>query len=169
MSTLEILKFPDPRLHAVSQPVTQFDGELHKLLDAMAATMYGANGVGLAAPQVDRTIRAFVIDITWSDETATKKLYELINPKITSAEGKISFEEGCLSVPGVTEEVQRKKQVRVEYVDRYGKPQVLEAEGLLAVAVQHENDHLDGILFVDRLSPLKRRLTRRKLEKAVTL
>lgn len=169
MSTLEIIKFPDPRLHIVSQPVLQFDEELHKLLDAMASTMYGANGVGLAAPQVGRTIRAFVIDITWAREDATKKLYEFINPKIVSATGKIAFEEGCLSVPGVSEEVQRKNEVRVEYVDRDGKPQVLAAEGLLAVAVQHENDHLDGILFVDRLSPLKRRLTRRRLEKAVTL
>jgi len=165
---LEILKYPDPRLKRVSQPVVKFDAELHKLLDAMAVTMYGANGVGLAAPQVGKTLRAFVIDIN-SDESNTRQIYEVINPTIVSGEGKIVYEEGCLSIPGVSEEVTRRSKITVNYQDRFGQPQVLEAEGLLAVALQHENDHLDGILFVERLSPLRRRLTRKKLDKVMAL
>jgi len=166
---LTIIKYPDARLKEVSRPVTKFDGELHKLLDAMAVTMYGANGVGLAAIQVGQPLRLFLADISWSEDDGSKKLYEIINPKLHDGEGKIVFEEGCLSVPGVTEEVTRKNHIVVDYQDRNGNPQQLVAEGLLAVALQHENDHLDGILFVDRLSPLKRRFVKRKLEKAVTL
>jgi len=166
---LSILKYPDPRLHEISKPVTQFNDELRELLDEMAVAMYAANGVGLAAIQVGRPMRLFVIDITWADDEGDKKLYEIINPKLHDGTGKILFEEGCLSVPGVTEEVSRKKQITVDYQDRFGNPQSLVAEGLFAVALQHENDHLDGILFVDRLSPLKRRFVKKKLDKAVTL
>lgn len=166
---LEILKYPDPRLHEKSVPVTKFDAELHRLLDGMATAMYAANGVGLAAPQVGRTVRAFVIDIGGSEEQPEKRLYEFINPKISDGSGKIAYEEGCLSVPGITEEVTRKKKITVEYQDRNGETRTMNAEDLLAVAIQHENDHLDGVLFVERLSPLKRRLVRRKMEKAVTL
>lgn len=169
LGALEILKYPDPRLHEVSKPVSKFDTELHQFLDAMAVTMYSANGVGLAAPQVGRLQRIFVIDTTWTEDGVDKKIYEFINPKLLQGEGKIAFEEGCLSVPGITEEVTRKKKITVKYQDRHGNPQTLEANELLAVALQHENDHLDGVLFVERLSPLKRRLLRRKLEKAVTL
>lgn len=165
---LEILQYPDERLKQVSQPVTKFDPKLHKLLDDMAVTMYQANGIGLAAPQVGEFIRAFVIDLGLSDENH-KKIYEFINPKISNGEGKIVFEEGCLSVPGVAEEVTRKAKVKVQFQDRFGEDQVLEADELLAVAIQHENDHLDGVLFVDRLSPLKRRFVKRKLEKVKTL
>ena len=165
---LEILKFPDPRLKEVSKPVTRFDAELHELLRQMVGTMYGANGIGLAAPQVAKTIRAFVIDLT-GVEGEEKKLYEFINPVLRDGEGKITFEEGCLSVPEFVDEVDRKRVVTVDYQDRFGEPKTLRAEGLLAVAIQHENDHLDGILFVDRLSPLKRRLVKRQLMKAVTL
>ncbi len=166
---LSILKFPDPKLKEISDTVKEFDSSLHKLLDAMAVSMYAANGVGLAAIQVGQPLRMFVIDISWSEESGEKKLYEFINPKLHDGEGKIVFEEGCLSVPGVTEEVTRKKHIVVDFQDRHGKPHSLVAEELLAVAIQHENDHLDGILFVDRLSPLKRRFVRRKLEKAITL
>lgn len=166
---LEILKYPDPFLEKVAAPVKKFDENLHQLLDEMAVTMYEANGVGLAAPQVGKSIRAFVVDIGGTEEEPEKHLYEFINPKLTHGKGKIAFEEGCLSVPGFTESVNRKQSIVVEYQDRFGKKQSLTAHDLLAVAIQHENDHLDGVLFVERLSPLKRRLVRRKLEKAVTL
>lgn len=164
---LEILKYPDPRLKAISQNVERFDGELHQLLDEMAESMYGANGVGLAAPQVGRTIRAFIVDVANAEEGQPRRLVEFINPRILTGEGKIVYEEGCLSIPGVVEEVTRRARIIVEYQDRFGKAQRLEAEGLLAVAIQHENDHLDGVLFVERLSPLRRRMMRKKLEKAL--
>lgn len=166
--TLVILKYPDPRLKEISKPVTDFGPKLHKLLDDMAETMYAANGVGLAAPQVGETIRAFVVDVQ-IEEGAPRKLMEFINPKFSQGSGKIVYEEGCLSVPGVAEEVTRKAHVKVEYQDRNGEKKEIEADGLLSVALQHENDHLDGILFVERLSPLRRRMTRKKLEKAMAL
>jgi peptide deformylase len=165
---LKILHYPDPRLAEVSVPVTKFDEKLHKLLDGMAETMYEADGIGLAAPQVDERIRVFIIDLG-DQEGQPKKKWEFINPKLSNGEGKIVFEEGCLSVPGLTEEVTRKERVTLNYQDRFGKARKLEAEGLLAVAIQHENDHLDGVVFVDRLSPIKRRLAKRKLAKQVTL
>jgi peptide deformylase len=165
---LKILTYPDQRLHQVSKPVTEFGENLGKLLDAMAETMYSANGVGLAAPQVGEFIRAFVVDIGEAEE-GTKHLYEIVNPRLTEGRGKIVYEEGCLSVPGFTAEVSRKEHIRIEFQDRFGKPQMFEVDGLLAVALQHENDHLDGVLFVDKLSPLKRKLAKRKLAKSVTL
>lgn len=165
---LEILKYPDPRLKEISKTVEEFGPKLHKLLDDMAETMYAANGVGLAAPQVGETIRAFVVDVE-IEEGAPRRLMELINPRFTEGEGKIVYEEGCLSIPGVAEEVTRKSKVKVEYQDRSGAKKEIIAEGLLAVALQHENDHLDGILFVERLSPIRRRLTRKKMEKAMAL
>jgi len=166
--SLDILKFPDPRLKKISAAVTRFDESLHGFLEEMAETMYAANGVGLAAPQVNQAIRVFIIDISSQDEKH-KKLYEFINPTLRDGEGKIVYEEGCLSVPGIAEQVQRKSKMTVDYFDRHGKPHILKAEDLLAVAVQHENDHLDGILFIDRLSPLKRRLVKRKISKVITL
>lgn len=168
MMAMEILKYPDPRLNRKSVPVAKFDSSLHKFLDEMAVTMYHAKGVGLAAPQVGETLRIFVIDIGAS-ENENQKLWEFINPVISQGQGSIAYEEGCLSVPGVTAEVKRKATITVDYKDRFGKAQKLEAEGLLAVAIQHENDHLEGVLFVERLSPLKRRMVRKQLEKAVTL
>ncbi len=165
---LEILKYPDPRLAKVSVAVTKFNAEIHALLESMAETMYEADGIGLAAPQVDQLLRIFVIDLG-GEEGQRKKKWEFINPKITHGEGKIVYEEGCLSLPGFTEEVTRKNHILLEYQDRHGKVRKLEAEGLLAVAIQHENDHLDGIVFVDRLSAIKRRLAKRKLAKQVTL
>jgi len=165
---LEILTYPNPELLKVSKPVEKFDKFLHTLLDNMAETMYEANGIGLAAPQVGHKIRAFVIDIA-IDEGDENKLHEFVNPTISQGSGMITFEEGCLSVPGLSEEVKRKESIRVDYFDRFGKPQTLEVQGLLAVAIQHENDHLDGILFVDRLSPIRKRMAKKKLSKAVTL
>jgi len=165
---LEILKFPDPRLKRIAEPVREFGTKLHGLLDEMAETMYAADGIGLAAPQVGESLRLFVIDLG-PGEKRKAKLHEFINPVLKDGEGSIAFEEGCLSVPGVTEEVKRKEKITVSYQDRNGKKLEMTAEGLLAVAIQHENDHLDGVLFVDKLSPLKRRLLKKKLQKAVTL
>ena len=164
---LEILKYPDERLKQLSKPVDDFGSKLHKLLDEMAVTMYASNGIGLAAPQVGKLSRFFLIDLG-TEEKSQKKLHEFINPELSNGKGKIIYEEGCLSIPGLTEEVKRSETITVTYQDRRGKTHELVAEGLLAVAIQHENDHLDGILFLDRLSPLKRRFTKRKLAKAVT-
>jgi peptide deformylase len=165
---LAILEYPNPRLHEVSKPVSAFNASLHTLLDDMYDTMKGASGIGLAAPQVDRRVRVFIIDLT-DQEGEEPVRYEFVNPKISEAEGKASFEEGCLSVPGVGESVTRKGAVTVHYQDRHGKQHRLRAEGLLAVAIQHENDHLDGVLFIDRLSKIKRALVKRKLSRQVTL
>ena len=165
---LEVLEFPDERLKSKSVPVAKFDSTLHTLLDNMAETMYSKNGIGLAAAQVGQFIRALVIDLGPA-ENEEAKLWEIINPRFVKMEGKTVFEEGCLSVPGYTEEVSRKAFVSVLYQDRFGKEHTLETKGPLAVALQHETDHLDGVLFIDRLSPLKRRMARKKLMKAVTL
>lgn len=165
---LDIVKYPDPLLKEISALVTDFDENLHQLLDQMAETMYTAGGVGLAGPQVGKLLRLFVIDIVPSEER-NRKLYEFINPSLSNGEGKISFEEGCLSLPGVTAEVRRKERITVHYQDRFGEKQSMEAEELLAVAIQHENDHLEGVLFVDRLSPLRRRFMKKKLAKSITL
>ncbi len=165
---LDILTYPNPELLKLSKSVEKFDKTLHTLLDNMAETMYHANGIGLAAPQVGHKLRVFVIDIA-IEEGAEKQLYEFINPTISCGSGSITFEEGCLSVPGFSEEVKRKEKIQIDFQDRFGKPQTLMAEGLLAVAIQHENDHLDGILFVDRLTPIRRRMAKKKLAKTVTL
>ncbi len=165
---LDILTYPNPELYKISKPVEKFDKSLHSLLNNMAETMYEANGIGLAAPQVGHKLRVFVIDIA-IDEEDENKLYEFINPKISQSSGTLTFEEGCLSVPGLSEEVKRKEKIQVDYFDLFGKPQILETEGLLAVAIQHENDHLDGVLFIDRLSPIRRRMVKKKLSKAITL
>ena len=162
---LEVLKYPDPRLKEVAKPVKKFDEELHRLLDAMAETMYASNGIGLAATQVGKPLRLFVVDLALQ-EGQPRKLYEFINPQISRGEGRITYEEGCLSVPGVAEEVVRKAKITVNYQDRHGRPQIMEADELLAVCIQHENDHLDGVLFIERLNPLKRRLVKRQLAKA---
>ena len=165
---LEILKYPDPRLKQTSQPVTVFDKSLHDLLDQMACAMYAANGIGLAAAQVNHFLRAFIIDIRNQDERYNQIL-EFINPVLSQGRGRIDFEEGCLSVPGITEFVKRNSDIHVQYQDRFGKTHQVEASGVLAVAVQHENDHLDGHLFIERVSPLKRRLLKRKLQKSLLL
>lgn len=165
---LDILKYPDPRLEQKSIKVETFDAKLHELLENMAETMYEADGIGLAAPQVNEHRRIFIIDLG-IQEGERKKKWEFINPVLSHGDGKIVYEEGCLSVPGLTEEVTRRRNITIDYQDRHGKARKLEAEGLLAVAIQHENDHLDGIVFVERLSPIKRRLAKRKLAKQVTL
>lgn len=161
MALLQILEFPDPRLRTRAQPVTQFDASLRKLVDDMFETMYSAPGIGLAATQVNVSKRLLVIDI--SDRRDQPLV--LINPDVVAREGVEETEEGCLSVPGVFDKVTRAEKILVRALDRDGKPFELEADGLLAVCIQHEIDHLDGKLFVDYLSELKRTRIRKKLEK----
>ncbi len=161
MARLEILHFPDPRLHKVAKPVTVFDDKLKTLIQDMQETMYEAPGIGLAATQVDQHIRLIVID-TSKDKS---DLIVLINPKIIAQEGEQDYEEGCLSVPGVYEKVTRAEKVTVEAQDAAGETFELEAEGLLSVCIQHEMDHLMGKVFVEYLSPLKRNRIKTKMIK----
>jgi peptide deformylase len=161
MAILDILHFPDPRLRNKAKPVTQVDDSIRRLVDDMLETMYQAPGIGLAATQVNVAKRVVVIDLS---EEKNEPLC-LINPEILEKEGVGQIEEGCLSVPGVYESVNRADRIRFRALDRDGIPFEEEAEGLLAVCVQHELDHLDGKLFVDYLSSLKRQRIRKKLEK----
>ena len=161
MSRLEILHFPDPRLRNRAEPVAEVDAEIRRLVDDMFETMYAAPGIGLAATQVNVARRVLVIDI--SEEGDEPRVF--INPEILETSGTEAMQEGCLSVPGIYETVQRADRIRVRALDRDGQPFELEAEGLLAVCIQHEIDHLDGKLFVDYLSGLKRQRIRKKLEK----
>lgn len=159
---LQILKFPDKRLKELCDPVTAFDSTLHGHLDAMAQTMYTAGGIGLAAPQVATMKRIFIIDLG-AVEGMPKQRFEIINPLLFGGEGHVVFDEGCLSLVGVAVPVSRYARIQVRYQDRNGQPQHLQAEGLLAVAIQHENDHLDGILTLDRVSFWKRFVIKRQL------
>jgi peptide deformylase len=160
----EILKYPDPRLREVAAPVADVNDELRALLDDMAETMYSSNGCGLAANQIGVDKRVFVVDCAGENEPS--QLMAFINPEIVETDGSQTWEEGCLSFPGVSEEIKRAERVKVRALDRNGKPFELEADGLLAVAIQHELDHLNGVLMVDKLSALKRRMMGRKLAKA---
>ena len=161
MSKLTILEFPDPRLRTKAQPVAVFDAALKQLAADMLETMYEAPGIGLAATQVNVHRQLLVLDV--SEEK--NQPMTLVNPKILAREGSQTYQEGCLSVPGIFAEVERADRIRVEAQDVEGKPMSFEADGLLAVCIQHEMDHLVGKLFVDYLSPLKRQLVRKKLEK----
>jgi peptide deformylase len=164
MALLPIVKYPDPRLKQRAVPVEGVNDDIRRLVDDMAETMYAAPGVGLAANQVGVLLRVFVIDISSEDEPSELRVF--INPEILDATGTQVWEEGCLSFPGVTEEIRRAEHVRVRALDRDGKPFELEAEGLLAVAIQHETDHLNGVVMLDKLSAVKKRLLGRKLAKA---
>jgi peptide deformylase len=161
MAIRTILEFPDQRLRTRARPVTKFDAELGKLIDDMLETMYAAPGIGLAASQVDVHERVLVIDI--SDNRDEPRAF--INPEILSREGEAETEEGCLSVPGIFDGVVRAAKVRVRWQDRTGAVSEEDFEGMMAVCIQHEMDHLDGKLFVDYLSDLKRQRIRKKLEK----
>ena len=161
MAILDILHFPDPRLRNKAKPVAQVDDSIRRLIDDMLETMYQAPGIGLAATQVNVAKRVVVIDLS---EEKNEPLC-LINPEIIEKDGVEQMEEGCLSVPGIFETVSRADRIRFKALDRDGVPFEEEAEGLLAVCVQHELDHLDGKLFVDYLSSLKRQRIRKKLEK----
>ena len=159
----KILHYPDPRLRQKAEPVAQMTPALQKLTDDMAETMYAAPGVGLAATQIGEPHRIFIVDIAGEDDPSDLRIF--VNPELTLRTGECVGPEGCLSFPGVTEDIKRAARVRVRALDRDGKPFELEAEGLLAVAIQHELDHLDGVLMVDHMGMLKRRMVQRKLQK----
>ncbi len=161
MALLNILHFPDPRLRTVAKPVEKFDDELKQFVRDMFETMYEAPGIGLAATQVDRHIRLLVMDVS-EDRNQPRCL---INPEIVEAEGEEEMDEGCLSVPGFYETVRRAEKIRVRCQDENGDWTEFDAEGLEAVCIQHEMDHLEGKLFVDYLSNLKRNRIRTKLVK----
>ena len=161
MSLLNILRYPDARLHKIASPVTVFDESLKKLVRDMAETMYAAPGVGLAATQVDVHKQVVVLDVSERHDS----LVVLVNPEIVEATGTSDIEEGCLSVPGVYDIVERAERVRVRAHDPSGHPFTLEAQGLLAVCIQHEMDHLKGKVFVEYLSQLKQQRVRAKLAK----
>ncbi len=161
MAIRKILHYPDPRLRRKALPVDTVDDEIRTLIDDIAETMYQAPGMGLAAPQIDVSKRVLVIDIS----EARNDLRVFVNPELLTQEGEQTMEEGCLSVPGVYEEVTRAEKVTVRALGGDGKPFELETDGLLATCVQHEIDHLDGKLFVDYLSRLKQQRVRKKLAK----
>ena len=161
MAKLKILEFPDPRLRTKATPVDNVDDALRRLIDDMFETIYAAPGIGLAATQVDVHKRLLVADVS-PDKSDP---HVLINPEIIEKDGVTATDEGCLSVPGYYEEVERAEHIRVRFLDRNGEQREMEAEGLLAVCIQHEMDHLEGKLFVDYLSETKRQRIRKKLEK----
>lgn len=163
MAILEIRTYPDPVLAQKAEPVENIDDSIRRLLDSMAETMYAAPGVGLAAPQVGVSLRAIIVDA--SPRVEGEQLIKLINPVITFAEGTSVCEEGCLSVPGFSENVTRSERVIVEGYSEHGKPVKIETDTFLATVLQHEIDHLDGILFIDHVGRLKRDMIRRKLRK----
>jgi peptide deformylase len=164
MAIRTILHYPDPRLRQKAEPVAEFSPEIITLIDDMAETMYAAPGVGLAATQIGEPHRVFLVDIASEDEPSDLKVF--VNPEILERSGSQVWEEGCLSFPGVSEDVKRAAHVRVRALDRAGNAFELEAEGLLAVAIQHEHDHLDGVLMVDHLGVLKKKIVQRKMQKA---
>jgi peptide deformylase len=164
MAVRTILHYPDKRLRDVAQPVTRFDDELARLIDDMAETMYAAPGVGLAAPQIGVALRLFLVDVAVG-ENQPSELRVFVNPQIVETVGEVEYEEGCLSFPGIHEEVERAERVRVRAHDAKGVPFELEAHGLLAIAIQHEHDHLEGKLMIDHLSLLRRRLVNRAMQK----
>jgi peptide deformylase len=158
-----ILHYPDKRLREKGLPVAAITPQIQKLVDDMAETMYAAPGVGLAATQIGEPLQVFVIDVAEENEPSDLRIF--INPEILERHDTIVWSEGCLSFPGINEEVERAARVKVRALDREGKPFELEAEGLLAVAVQHEYDHLQGVLMIDHLGLLKKRLVNRKMQK----
>ena len=164
MAIRTILHYPDKRLRDAGAPVTDFGPAFQRLVDDMAETMYAAPGVGLAALQIGEPLRLFLVDIAVGEEEPSD-LRVFVNPEIVATEGEITWEEGCLSFPGIREDVVRAERIRIEALDRHGQPFELEAEGLLAIAIQHENDHLNGKLMIDHLSMLRRRLVHRAMLK----
>ena len=161
MTQLAILNYPDPRLHTVAKPVKEVNADIQRLIADMSDTMYAAPGIGLAATQVDQHVQLIIVDTSKEQNN----LQVFINPKITAKNGLQDYEEGCLSVPGVYETVTRAENITVEALDANGNPFKLKADGLLAVCVQHEMDHLLGKVFVEYLSPLKRNRIKSKMLK----
>ena len=157
---LPIVTYPDKRLKLISKPVLDFTADLHTFLDDMYETMIETNGIGLAAIQVDRAIDVLIINLPNDDEEGTQtrdNLLEIINPVITHSEGSTVYQEGCLSVPKFYEDVERFEKISITYHDRHGKACILEAEELLSIAIQHEVDHLEGKLFIEKLSYARRK------------
>jgi len=165
MSLLAIKTYPEKVLKKKALPVDEVNADIERLIDDMFETMYAAPGVGLAAPQVGVSKRVLVIDVNVKEEGDSHPPLALINPEIVSAEGEVDIEEGCLSLPGLTGMVRRAENVLVKGLDREGKPVQIEASGLLAIALQHEIDHLEGTLILDRISPLKRAFYKKKTAK----
>lgn len=168
MAVLPIIMYPDRRLKSKSRPIKSIDKDIERLLDDMAETMYEAPGVGLAAPQVGVNVRAIVVDISVREETTTG-LIKLLNPAIIFSEGQQIGEEGCLSIPGFSSLVKRKGLIKVEGLNEKGEEMEIECSGLLSRVLQHEIDHLDGILFIDRLSRLKRELLKKRIDRVFAM
>jgi peptide deformylase len=168
MTIRPILTAPDPRLKAVSKAVESFDAATRQLIDDMIESMYEADGIGLAAVQIGVPLRVIVMDLDQKDGKKNPRAF--VNPRIIwRSDELVTFEEGCLSVPEIYEEVERAARIKAEFVDRDGKKQLLEADGLLSTCLQHEMDHLEGVLFIDHLSKLKRSIALRKLQKTKRL
>ncbi len=165
MALREVLKFPDKRLREISTPIDEITDEIRELAHDMLEVMYDEPGIGLAAPQLGETVRLIVIDTEWTGEDAERIPLVLINPEIVGRDGKIVWTEGCLSVPDLEAEVERAESVRLRALDLEGEEVEIEATELQAVCFQHESDHLDGILFIDRISRLKRNLYVQKRKK----
>nr|WP_321267174.1 peptide deformylase [uncultured Sulfurimonas sp.] len=163
---LSIVEYPDKRLKEISKKVEKFDKELHRLLDAMYPMMVNTNGIGLAAIQVAHATQALIINIPDEDgEQPIENLIEMINPVITKKDGEIVYQEGCLSVPSFYEDISRYENITVNYQDRDANTKTIEADGLLSVAIQHEIDHLNGILFIDKLSYSRRKKFEKEYKK----
>ncbi len=156
MALRPVLKFPDPRLREISKPVTEVTDEIRQLAEDMCDVMYDEPGIGLAAPQVGESIRLVVVDTEWTEDGAERNPLILLNPELTEPEGQVTWTEGCLSVPDYEAEVERAAQITLTATDLDGNPIEIRADGLQAVCFQHEIDHLDGKLFIDRISRLKR-------------
>jgi peptide deformylase len=167
MALREVVQFPDPRLKQVAKPIPEVTDELRELARDMIEVMYDEPGIGLAAPQVGASVRMFVIDTEWGDDDKEKNPTVVLNPEISEPEGRITWDEGCLSVPDYTATVERDAMITLRGVDLDGNPIEERAEGLRAVCIQHEVDHLDGVLFIDRISRLKRSLYVKKRKKQI--
>jgi peptide deformylase len=165
MALREVLQFPDKRLRRISKPIPAVTEEIRTLAADMLEVMYDEPGIGLAAPQVGEAVRLVVVDIEWREENAERSPLVLVNPVIVASEGQITWNEGCLSVPEFEAEVERFAKVKLKAQDLDGKEILIDAEGLQAVCFQHEIDHLDGVLFIDRISRLKRNMYVRKRRK----
>ncbi len=168
MALRPVLQFPDPRLKRKSKPIAAVTEELRQLAADMVEVMYDEPGIGLAAPQVGEAIRLIVMDTDWTEDGAERKALVMLNPEIVEREGEITWTEGCLSVPDFQAEVKRSARVRVRYQDLDGNTRIEDATELRAVCFQHEIDHLDGVLFIDRISRLKRSLYAQRRRKALT-
>jgi peptide deformylase len=163
MAIRSILHYPDPKLRVKAEPVAEVTPDIVKLIDDMAETMYAAPGVGLAATQIGEAHRIFLVDVAAENEPSNLMVF--INPELVKLEGEQCGPEGCLSFPGIAEDVKRAAKVTVRAKGRDGKTFELTAEGLLSVAIQHENDHLEGVLMIDRMGVLKKRIVQRKMQK----